>query len=812
MPGLLARLFGFGEGETSPVKSHRVEPSEARPVTEPGEPTIQSVAIPVHLPSRGPYRSGHEVPYYPGRGKAVYADPVDDLIRTQLDLIDRVKQASALSYDDFDTYILPVIHRYAEYVHLLPASEMDHHADLGGLFRHGLEVAFHASRRCEGKEFGLNEVPSVRKYQFFRWRACALIGGLLHDLGKAVIDVGAVDESGTLTWNPHVQPLYEWTQEHNLTHYFVTWNPNRVHRQHDVISATALDRIVPVETKRWLGEYRGRVPYDAMLMALARTQNSGHNPLMEIIHGADMASVDIDLKETAKRMAAIGEGGLRSLGAKFLRTIREKLNNGDWKINEPGQPIWYTTEGLLAMYPIVAKEIIEALRAKGETSIPVDAPKVLQILTDSGLVATFLNSEGSTYNVLKFSLQASRKSGTDVPVSGTAFKFVNELAVPEYYVMPTPIPVTIYDPTGVKMGYGGIVEEGTQGRTDAANAGSSTQQQTGAAPAAPAAAEPRGPAPGASETAPDHATEIVFGEDDPDQDGIIDAEQDPDVTAEENEAAGDPAIRDWANEPDARNAVIDHGRAQSAATFPPTTMNDAALWIAEEEVCGPIASLLVERINMGELRPNEHYFDVDGCLHFLHNHQMNPGDEELYSTLDGMGADPSAIFQRFKENGWIEPSPGQENLIVPYRYKGSIKKCIRFTYDHSAVFMLLTGSYRTEKPPAPLIGVGPFINEDTAKKIQSTTDAVPSDGPIFRAAYHDYLNHLVAETSLEWHERKYLLSDMTTFAKQHDLLEPFLRSHLQDKLLLGKAGALYYNPEYDPIVDEVEAGDAGDEA
>lgn len=799
MSGLFARIFG---APASPKSNHlRVERRDAKPTVAPGEPTVQTVVTPVHLPSQGPYHKGHEVPYYPGRGKAVYVDPVEDLIQTQQPLIAKIKQASALSYEDFDNYILPVIHRYAEYVHLLPASEMDHHADLGGLFRHGLEVAFHACRRCEGKEFSLNEVPSIRKFQFFRWRACALIGGLTHDLGKAVIDVGAVDETGEMIWNPHVQPLYDWAQEFDLTHYFVTWNPNRIHRDHDVISATALDRIIPTDTKRWLGEYRGRIPYDAMLTALARTQGAANNPLLEIIRGADMASVELDLKDAHKRMAAIGEGGLRGIGAKFLRTIREKLNDGHWQVNEPGQPIWWTDHGLLAMYPAVAKDIIEALRAKGETGVPNDAAAVLQILSDSGLISNNMTSDGSSYSVIKFSLQVARKDGTVLPVNGTAFMLTNDLAVPEYYVLPPALPVTIFDPTGTKIGFGGIVEEGRPA-PDAAP----PVQDTPAAPGPAPAGADTGQAPNAPAAREDDPTagEIAFGDDGDEEAGVVDMEGDG---ALESEVGEEPVLRDWPSEKDARDSTIEEGASLNSALFPPTTFEQAQAWLADEVDCGMFGEMLVERINTGRYVLGKHYFDVDGCWHFLHNHQDDPGSATLFSCLEEMGAEPNAVLEQFKEHGWVEPSPGQQHYIISHRHSGQVKRCIRFTYGHTAALTLLTGGSKAADRPAAPKSLGPYLDELASGRLGNTDVVEVGDGPIIRTAYHAYLQHQVTSTELEWHEQKYAFSDVVAFAKMHGLLPAYVNGHIMAGLVLGSNDSARYNPDYDPVVDEVETED-----
>ena len=108
----------------------------------------QTMITPTPVPIVGPTFKGHTVPYYPNRGLGVLAAPPEYLLETQQKLIREIKQASSLSYDEFDSFILPVITNYARYVHLLPASETDHHSDLGGLFRHGLEVALIACRRA----------------------------------------------------------------------------------------------------------------------------------------------------------------------------------------------------------------------------------------------------------------------------------------------------------------------------------------------------------------------------------------------------------------------------------------------------------------------------------------------------------------------------------------------------------------------------------------------------------------------------------------------------------------------------------------
>ena len=172
-----------------------------------------------------PIYQGNQIPAYPDRGIAAPAVPPEMLMASQKKQIDALHQVSSFSRQDFDAYILPAIHRYASYVHLLPASESQHHCGQGGLFRHGLEVAYNAALACEGKVFAFDHWASERDKLVPRWRMCAILGGMVHDMGKPIIDVGAVDSTGNLIWNPHACSLHQWLVENNLTEYYIRWRP-----------------------------------------------------------------------------------------------------------------------------------------------------------------------------------------------------------------------------------------------------------------------------------------------------------------------------------------------------------------------------------------------------------------------------------------------------------------------------------------------------------------------------------------------------------------------------------------------------------
>lgn len=80
-----------------------------------------------------------DVPRYPPFMKGLPAAPVERILSSQTELITSIEQALAMPDSLYQTIAAPVIHRYATYSHLLPASESHHHRGAGGLFRHGLK-------------------------------------------------------------------------------------------------------------------------------------------------------------------------------------------------------------------------------------------------------------------------------------------------------------------------------------------------------------------------------------------------------------------------------------------------------------------------------------------------------------------------------------------------------------------------------------------------------------------------------------------------------------------------------------------------
>lgn len=77
-------------------------------------------------------------------------------------LIQFIRQSTALPASLFERFWLIPIHRFAELAQLFPASENHHHAHAGGLLDHSLEAACYAARLRQSYLFPLIQRRKIR--------------------------------------------------------------------------------------------------------------------------------------------------------------------------------------------------------------------------------------------------------------------------------------------------------------------------------------------------------------------------------------------------------------------------------------------------------------------------------------------------------------------------------------------------------------------------------------------------------------------------------------------------------------------------
>jgi len=320
-----------------------------------------------------------DIPRYPPFLKGLPVAPPERIVATQQELIVRLQDGLAFTDSRFTALVRPVIERYAAFVHLLPASEAHHHRGAGGLFRHGLEVAFHAAQASQGRIFALDRSPAERRELEPRWRLAAGLAGLCHDAGKPVSDLSVSDREGRSIWRPLLRSLTDWAAENGVEHYFLRWREHR-HARHETFGLLVLERILTPEVTSWLVDADPEI-MQGLLSAVAGIDDGA--VLANLVTEADRASVERDLRENRIDPVATSLGV--PVDRYLLDAMRRLTGGGRWQINVPGARLWLFAEGLHLVWPAGAEDMVALLAADRVPGIPRDPDTLADILLERGL-------------------------------------------------------------------------------------------------------------------------------------------------------------------------------------------------------------------------------------------------------------------------------------------------------------------------------------------------------------------------------------------------------------------------------------------
>ncbi|NEV64004.1 MobH family relaxase [Thiorhodococcus minor] len=408
-----------------------------------------------------------EIPRYPPFLKGLPVASTTQILATQRPLIADLQEALAFSDADYQTRVLPLIERYAAFVHLLPASETHHHRGAGGLFRHGLEVAFQAARASRGRLFALDRRPEERRILEPRWHLAACIAGLLHDVGKPVADLSVIDRSGAHRWQPLDETLLAWAGTHGIDRYFLRWTGKRVHHSHELFTSAVLPQLLTQPVRHWLMDLDPLV-WLTLSRVLAGIDDQAL--LGQLMREADQVSVAQDLRENRLDPEALALGV--PIERYLIDTMRSLLRDGTWTVNVPGARVWiFPPNQVHLVWPACADAIVERLASARIPGIPRDPDTLADILIERHLAQ-------------------GRPLGEGVPAARTW-----RLA-PAMLAREPPVELSFLRLTRPELLFSGVVPPATPLITISAESGVSTVvlKDTDPVPEAPAAQAPERPA------------------------------------------------------------------------------------------------------------------------------------------------------------------------------------------------------------------------------------------------------------------------------------------------------------------------------
>ncbi|MBS7420371.1 MobH family relaxase [Pseudomonas syringae] len=285
-------------------------------------------------------------------------------------LLDRIWQYTALSHQQFRQLYLNPIHRYIELVQQLPASETHHHAYLGGMLDHGLELVACSLKLRQSYLLPTGAAPEDQAAQTDVWSAGIAYGALLHDIGKIAVDLLVERQDGSV-WHPWQGPL---NQPYRFRYF-----KERDYHLHGAAAGLLYTQILDRPIMDWLS---GFPSLWASLLYVLAGQYERAGVLGELVMQADRVS-------TAQNIGGNPSKALQapnhSLQHHLISGLRHLVQH-ELKLNQPGAAGWLTQDALWLVSKTVTDKLRAYLLSQSIEGIPSSNLAVFDELQSHGLV------------------------------------------------------------------------------------------------------------------------------------------------------------------------------------------------------------------------------------------------------------------------------------------------------------------------------------------------------------------------------------------------------------------------------------------
>lgn len=285
-------------------------------------------------------------------------------------LLDRIWQYTALSHTQFTQLYLHPIHRYAEQVQLLPASEAHHHAYLGGMLDHGLELVACSLKLRQSYLLPTGAAPEDQAAQTDAWSAGIAYGALLHDIGKIAVDMLVERQDGRL-WHPW-QGLLDQP-------YRFRYIKGRDYHLHGAAAGLLYTQILDRPILDWLS---GFPALWANLLYVLAGQYEHAGVLGELVIQADRVSTAQNIGGNPSKAL---QAPIHSLQHHLISGLRHLVQH-ELKLNQPGAAGWLTHDALWLVSKTVTDRLRAYLLSQSIEGIPSSNLAVFDELQSHGLV------------------------------------------------------------------------------------------------------------------------------------------------------------------------------------------------------------------------------------------------------------------------------------------------------------------------------------------------------------------------------------------------------------------------------------------
>ncbi|QYY80590.1 MULTISPECIES: MobH family relaxase [Pseudomonas] len=285
-------------------------------------------------------------------------------------LLDRIWQYTALSHPQFRQLYLNPIHRYAELVQQLPASETHHHAYLGGMLDHGLELVACSLKLRQSYLLPTGAAPEDQAAQTDAWSAGIAYGALLHDIGKIAVDLLVERQDGRV-WHP-------WQGSLDQPYRF-RYLKGRDYHLHRAAAGLIYTQILDRPILDWLS---GFPSLWANLLYVLAGQYERAGVLGELVMQADRVSTAQNIGGNPSKAL---QAPTHSLQHHLISGLRHLIQH-ELKLNQPGAAGWLTQDALWLVSKTVTDKLRAHLLSQSIEGIPSSNIAVFDELQSHGLV------------------------------------------------------------------------------------------------------------------------------------------------------------------------------------------------------------------------------------------------------------------------------------------------------------------------------------------------------------------------------------------------------------------------------------------
>lgn len=285
-------------------------------------------------------------------------------------LLDRIWQYTALSHPQFSQLYLNPVQRYAELVQQLPASETHHHAYLGGMLDHGLELVACSLKLRQSYLLPTGAAPEDQAAQTDAWSAGIAYGALLHDIGKIAVDLLVERQDGRV-WHP-------WQGSLDQPYRF-RYLKGRDYHLHGAAAGLLYTQILDRSILDWLS---GFPTLWASLLYVLAGQYERAGVLGELVMQADRVSTAQNIGGNPSKAL---QAPIHSLQHHLINGLRHLVQH-ELKLNQPGAAGWLTHDSLWLVSKTVTDKLRAYLLSQSIEGIPSSNLAVFDELQSHGLV------------------------------------------------------------------------------------------------------------------------------------------------------------------------------------------------------------------------------------------------------------------------------------------------------------------------------------------------------------------------------------------------------------------------------------------